>query len=193
MGRIAARDSTAPLDRATLKKFSRAQLVRIYELAFRKQKAGTRTMEEMIDDLCPPDPTPSNTSDTNNSRKRKLDLGALEARVKELLGPATTSHTLYDVFSDNYACIDRMDKEYYAYGHKAWVRHLHTDALYCIAWYLMDSCHAIYEEYRRENVYWQTGGNNAATAEVVSHSSADYLINLTTQFLAKYPHRKNKA
>jgi hypothetical protein len=185
--------STTPLDRTTLKKFSRAQLVRTYELAFRKQKAGSRTMEEMIDDLCPPDPTPSPTSDATDNRKRKLDLAALEVHVKELLGPETTSHTLYDVFSDNYACIDRMDKEYYAYGHKAWVRHLHTDALYCIAWYLMDSCHTIYEEYIRENVYWKTRGNNAATAAVESLSSADYLISLTAEFLAKYPQKKKKA
>jgi hypothetical protein len=184
--------STTPPDRVTLKSFNRAQVARIYELTFRMKKSGTRNMGDMIDDLCPLDPRPAVAPHMADSRKRKLDQGSLEARVRELIGPETTTHKLYDVFSDNYACIDRMDKECYAYGKKAWVRHLHTDALYCMAWYLMDSCHAIWEEYTRESVYSQTHGNNAATAAVESLSSADYLINLTNEFLAKYPHEQKK-
>ncbi len=184
--------STIPLSRTTLKKFNRAQLARIYEITFRTKKSGSPSMERMIDDLCPEEETDTVTPDAADSRKRKLDQGALETRVKELIGPETTTHKLYDIFSDNYACIDRLDKEYYAYGKKAWVRHLHTDALYCMAWYVMDSCHAIWEEYVRESVYAQSSGNNAATAAVASLSSTDYLIELTNKFLSKYPCKEKK-
>lgn len=122
------------------------------------------------------------------SQKRKLDHAALEARVKELVGPDSSTHKLYDIFSDNFSCIDQMDKEFYAYGHKAWQRHLHSAAHYFVGWYLMNTYHSIYEEYRGESVHAQTGGNNAATAEVQPLSSTDYLIELVNEFLLKYPH-----
>lgn len=38
----------------------------------------------------------------------------LEARIEELIGPDTATHKLYDIFSDNFSCIDQMDKEFYA-------------------------------------------------------------------------------
>lgn len=56
----------------------------------------------------------------------------------------------------------------------------------------MNTCHSIYEEYRRESVQAQTGGNNAAIANVQPLSSTDYLIELTNDFLVKYPHEQKK-
>jgi hypothetical protein len=184
--------SSAPLDRDMLKGFSRAQVARIYELTFRNAKSSGISMTEMLDELFPPDTQPVVNAPAPTSRKRKLDHASLEARVKELVGPDTATHKLYDIFSDNFSCIDQMDKEFYAYGHKAWKRHLHSAALYSVAWYLMNSCHSIYEEYRRERVAARTGGNNAAIADVQPLSSTDYLIKLAEEFLVKYPQQQKK-
>jgi len=184
--------SSARLDRDTLKGFCRAQVARIYELTFHNTKSTGRSMSDMLDELCPPDTQPATSTPARTSQKRKLDHASLEARVKELVGPDTATHKLYDIFSDNFSCIDQMDKEFYAYGHKAWQRHLHSAALYSVGWYLMNTCHSIYEEYRRESVQAQTGGNNAAIAEVQPLSSTDYLIELVNEFLVKYPHHQKK-
>ena len=184
--------SSEPLDRDTLKGFCRAQIARIYENTFRNTRSKGCSVNSMIDELCPPDPRSTTSTASLSRQKRKLDHAALEARVKELIGPDSPTHKLYDIFSDNFSCIDQMDKEFYAYGHKGWLRHLHSAALYSIAWYLMNTCHSIYEEYRRESVQAQTGGNNAAIANVQPLSSTDYLIELTNDFLVKYPHEQKK-
>jgi hypothetical protein len=184
--------SSAALDHDVLKGFCRAQVARIYEKTFRTAKSTGLSMAAMMDELCPPDIQPATSTPARASQKRKLDHASLEARVKELIGPDTATHKLYDIFSDNFSCIDQMDKEFYAYGHKAWNRTLHSSALYSVGWYLMNTCHSIHEEYRRESVQGQTGGNNTATAEVRPLSSTDYLIELVNEFLVKYPQHEKK-
>lgn len=126
--------SSEPLDRDTLKGFCRAQIARIYENTFRNTRSKGCSVNSMIDELCPPDPQSTTSTASLSRQKRKLNHAALEARVKELIGPDSPTHKLYDIFSDNFSCIDQMDKEFYAYGHKGWHCHftLRSSLLHCV-------------------------------------------------------------
>jgi hypothetical protein len=121
------------------------------------------------------------------SRKRKLVAASLTARADELQAPETTSHQVYDIFHDYYSCIDQMDKVFYAHGRLRYIHHPNVYALHCAAFYVMSSCHAIYEEYQRENVDARSKSNNAQVAATQAVLSiTDYLIKLTQEFKVKY-------
>ncbi len=177
---------TTPLDRVTLEGFKRCQVAAIFEAKFKKLKARSYTVEEMVDELCPRDTSAHTMAVSQLSRKRKLAAASLTARADELQAPETTSHQVYDIFHDYYSCIDQMDKVFYAHGRLRYIHHPNVYALHCAAFYVMSSCHAIYEEYQRENVDARSKSNNAQVAATQALSITDYLIKLTQEFKVKY-------
>ncbi len=60
-------------------------------------------------------------------------------------------------------------------------------SLQCAAFYLLATCHAIYEEYHLENVHAQSGGNNFKVAQADATSITDYLLSVTLAFKSTHP------
>jgi hypothetical protein len=140
----------------------------------------------MIDELCPHDTSVHTTTEVQPQQKRKVIAASLEARADALQAPETATHQLYDIFHEYYACIDQMDKAFYAHGRLRYIHHSNVYALHCAAFYVMSSCHAIYEEYQRENVDACSKSNNAQVAATEALSITHYLIKLTQEFKLKY-------
>lgn len=180
--------STAPLSREVLQSFARCQVEEIFKLKFPKIKTRSLSVEMMIEELCPSDNRPLRPESLSAKKKHKLDDAALQARLKQAQGTQTEDHRIYDVFHEFYSCIDQMDKEFYAHGRLRWTHGANANAVQCAAFYLLSTCHSIFEEYHREHIHAQTKGNNMEVLSTPALSITDYLITLVTSFKQKYPH-----
>jgi hypothetical protein len=174
---------TSPLTKERLNKFSADQVAAIYHLTFRRNPPSSATKGDMIAALCPDD----DRHEARHISKRRLDRQTLEARRVTLQGQQSTDHRIYDIFHKYYACIDQMDREFYQGGLVRHQHHANRFGLSVILFYLMSTCHSIFEEYKCSKLHAQSGGNNAQARAYESISYADYVLAVTNQFKAAHP------
>jgi hypothetical protein len=170
--------NSEPMTKERLEKFRAEQVTAIYSQTLRHKPSSSATKADMIAALCPDD----NQHEARHISKRRLDRQTLEARLQALQGPQSGDHRIYDIFHRYYACIDQMDREYYKSGLVRYQHHVNVHGLCVVAYYLMLSCHSIFEELRYSKVHAQSGGNNALTRDVPSVSYADFVLAVTHQF-----------
>jgi hypothetical protein len=175
--------STDPITNDRLSKFSMKQVTAIYHQTFHRKPPSSATKASMVAALCPTDIAEA----PRHMSKRRLDLQALEARLKTLQGQQSTEHRIYDIFHRYYACIDQMDREYYQFGLVRYLHGVNRFGLSVVLYYVMSSCHSIFEELKRSKVHAQSGGNNALTCAVPAMNYAEFVLNVTQQFKLAHP------